>query len=246
MTYEEIITQLKKNANPKNVEGMARFGISAKNTLGISIPFLRKLAKEIKSSYARAPEDGMLSLHQLAQKLWNSKIHEARILAGMIDMPELVTGAQMDSWTADFDSWDVCDQVCMNLFAKLPKRSPSEAPLERRRNKTPDPYQKAKEWTGYDKEFVKRAGFALVACLAWHDKNAPDEKFKPFFPLIKKYSTDERNFVKKAVNWALRQIGKMRPNLKKEAIKCAEEILRIDSKSARWIAKDALRELTKK
>jgi 3-methyladenine DNA glycosylase AlkD len=217
MTYEELIKTLKKNANPKNIAGMARFGINPKDTLGITVPFLRKTAKQIGKD------------HELAIKLWKSGIHEARILASMIDDPKEVSEKQMDSWIADFDSWDVCDQVCMNLF-----------------DKTPFAFKKASEWTSREPEFERRAGFALMACLAWHDKTSPDEKFKPFFSLIKKYSTDERNFVKKAVNWALRQIGKSRPNLKKEAIKTAEEILKINSKSAQWIAKDALKELSGK
>ena len=229
MTYEEIIKTLNKNANPKNVAGMARFGINPKNTLGVSIPNLRKLAREISKQphFAKASR----GRHQLALKLWSSNIHEARILAGMIEVPELVTGAQMDSWAADFDSWDVCDQVCMNLF-----------------DKTTYAYEKAKEWAGSDKEFVKRAGFALMACLAWHDKNVSDEKFKPFFSLIKKYSTDERNFVKKAVNWALRQIGKRSLSLREQSKKIAEEIIKSypNSKSAKWVASDAIRELKSK
>jgi 3-methyladenine DNA glycosylase AlkD len=215
MTFEEIIKDLKSQKNPKNVEGMARFGINPDKAFGISIPYLRGLAKKVGKD------------HPLAQKLWATGYHEARILAGMIDGPALVTEEQMDKWANDFDSWDTCDQVCMNLF-----------------DKTKYAYDKAKEWARADKEFVKRAGFALMACLAWHDKTAPDKKFRPFFPLIKKASTDERNFVKKAVNWALRQIGKMRPNLKNEAIKTARQIEMLDNKTARWIAKDALRELT--
>lgn len=216
MTYEEIIIKLKKESNPKNVEGMARFGISPKNTLGISIPFLRKLAKEIGKD------------HQIADKLWKSGIHEARILAGMVDEKEKVTEKQMDKWAGQFDSWDVCDQVCMNLF-----------------DKTIYAFDKAIEWTKQKREFHKRAGFALMACLAWHDKISPDSKFEKFFPFIVKESTDERNFVKKAVNWSLRQIGKRNEKLKKTAIKTAEEIFvkHSDSKSACWIAKDALKEL---
>jgi 3-methyladenine DNA glycosylase AlkD len=220
VTYEEVIKILKKNANPKNVMGMARFGINPNKTLGLSIPFLRKLAKGIKKS---APET-----HLLSQKLWSSGYHEARILASMIDEPKRVTESQMDSWVKDFDSWDVCDQVC-GLFAK-----------------TPYAFKKAIAWTKNQKEFTRRAGFALMATLAWHDKISPDEAFTKFFTYIKKYSTDERNYVKKAVNWALRQIGKTRPGLKKEAIKTAKEILKTDSSTARWIATDAIRELTHK
>lgn len=195
---------------------MARFGINPEKTLGISIPDLRKTAKETGKS------------HELALKLWASGIHEARILASMVDEVNKITEKQMDGWITKFDSWDVCDQVCMNLF-----------------DKTPFAFDRAVEWTRREKEFERRAGFALMACLAWHDRTSPDSKFIKFFPLIKKYSTDERNYVKKAVNWALRQIGKRNQNLRKEAIKTALEIQQIDSKAAKWVATDALRELQK-
>lgn len=217
--YDDVMKTLRSHANPKNVEGMARFGINPKNTLGVSIPILRKLAKEMEKD------------HELAGKLWESGTHEARILAGMIDDPKLVTEKQMENWAKAFDSWDVCDQICMNLF-----------------DRTPIAYEKAIEWSNREEEFVKRAGFALMTCLVLHDKNAKDQQVCEFFPLIVKQSTDERNFVKKAVSWALRQIGKKRPSLKKEAIRTAETILEKypGSKSARWIANDALRELRKK
>jgi len=212
--YSEIIKKLKALSNPKNVAGMARFGINARNMLGVSVPNLRTLAKKAGKS------------HELARQLWNSEIHEARILAGMVDEVQKVTASQMDEWIKDFDSWDVCDQVCMNLF-----------------DKTPLAFKKAIEWTSRKKEFEKRAGFALMACLAWHDKNSGDEKFEKFFIAIKKHAIDERNYVRKAVNWALRQIGKRNKNLNKEAISVAKEISKINSKAARWIAADALREL---
>lgn len=215
MTCVEVLEELKSHANPEAVAGMARYGINSSNTLGVSVPTLRKLAK-------RAGKD-----HALAGELWSSGIHEARILAGMVDDPALVTEEQMDSWVAEFDSWDVCDQVCMNLFDKVPVA-----------------YEKAAQWTSRDEEFVKRAGFALMAVLAWHDKQAPDEKFLAMLPLITKEATDERNFVKKAANWALRHIGKRNLQLNAAAVAAAEEIQQIDSKSARWIAKDALKELT--
>ena len=229
MNYQEIIDKLKTYKNPKNVEGMARFGINPKNTLGVSIYILRPLAKEIQknSSYAKAPED----LHQLAIQLWDSKIHEARILAGFIDIPAMITDAQMDEWVADFDSWDVCDQVIGNLF-----------------DKSPFAYKKAYEWSKRIPEFEKRAGFVMMAALAVHDKKAPDGKLMKFFPVIIRESTDERNFVKKAVNWALRQIGKRNTNLREKSIKVAEDIIKNypNSKSAQWIGKDAIRELSKK
>ena len=217
MNAKQNIVKLKRCANPKNIEGMARFGINSKNSLGVSIPDLRKLAKEIGKD------------HVLAQKLWDSKIHEAKILASMIDEPKLVTKKQADQWIKDFDSWDVCDQVCMNLF-----------------DKTSFAFERAILWTKNTAEFEKRAGFALMASLAFHDKSFSDEKFLKFFPLIKKYSIDERNFVRKAINWALRQIGKRNINLNKQAIELAKEIQNINSKSARWIAYDAIKELTSK
>jgi 3-methyladenine DNA glycosylase AlkD len=189
--------------------------VGGAHTLGISVPALRKLAKEIGQD------------HQLAQELWGSGIHEARILATMIDPPGQVTEAQMEAWVEDFDSWDVCDQCCLNLLRK-----------------TPLAHQKAVEWSGREQEFVKRAGFALMATLAVHDKKAGDEAFIAFLPLIQKEAVDGRNFVKKAVNWALRQIGKRNLALNRAAIRTAEEIRQLDSKSARWIAADALRELT--
>ncbi len=214
--FERIIRTLKSHANPKNVEGMARYGINPKNTLGVSIPVLRKTAKEVGRN------------HALALKLWGSRIHEAHILAAFVDDPEEVTEAQMEHWVLDFDSWDVCDQVCMNLFWQ-----------------TGVAYNKAVEWSKSDEEFVKRAGFALMAVLAWKDKTAGDEKFEKFLPHIKRAATDERNFVKKAVNWALRQIGKRNPRLRRKAIKCAKQMVGTDFKSARWVGKDALKELEK-
>ena len=215
MEYNDIIEKLKSLADPEAVKGMARFGINPENTYGVSIPNLRKIAKEIGRN------------HALAQRLWASGIHEARIVASMSDQPKMVTDVQMEDWVKDFDSWDVCDQCCTNLFEK-----------------TEFAYQKAAEWSKREEEFVKRAGFTLMATLAVHDKKAADEDFLKFLPIIKRESTDDRNFVKKAVNWALRQIGKRNLNLNKMAIKTAEEIQQIDSKSARWIASDAIRELT--
>ena len=145
----------------------------------------------------------------------------------MVDDPKMVTEGQIERWVNDFNSWDVCDQCCMNLFKR-----------------TKFAYQKAVEWSLNDKEFAKRAGFVLTACLAISDKEADDKQFYRFFPLIKREASDNRNFVKKAVNWALRQIGKRNLNLNREAIETAKEIQEIDSKSAKWIASDALRELT--
>lgn len=210
----EILTRIESLAKPGNREGMARYGINVENAYGVSIYELRKIAKELGVD------------HELALALWDSGKHEARILAGYIDDPALVTEEQMENWVTDFNSWDLCDQVCSNLF-----------------DRTAYGYKKAVEWTKRDEEFVKRAGFVLMAALSVHDKKAPDSRFEKFFPLIKKHANDERNFVKKAVNWALRQIGKRNKSLNTRAVEVAEEIEQVDSKTARWIAKDALAEL---
>jgi 3-methyladenine DNA glycosylase AlkD len=212
---DEIIATLKANANPHNVEGMARFGITAHNTLGVSVPQMRKLAAGIKKD------------HALAQQLWETSIHEARIVATMIDDPKLVTSEQMESWAHDFDSWDVCDQACMGLFSR-----------------TPLGIEKALQWPARPEEFVKRAGFALMASLALGKKEISEDQLAAFLPVIEHCAGDERNFVKKAVNWALRQIGKKNLRLNKLAVETAERIKKQDSKSARWIASDAIRELT--
>jgi 3-methyladenine DNA glycosylase AlkD len=215
MTYDEILREMKANANAANVAGMARYGINPKGTLGLSMPVLRALAKRIGTD------------HDLAQRLWRSGIHEARILAALIDDPALVTPAQMDAWIRDFDSWDVCDQVCGNLF-----------------DRTRYARRKAAVWAGKNPEYERRAGFALMAALAWHDKKAKDELFLGYLPVIERFAFDDRNFVRKAVNWALRNIGKRSLALNKAAVACARRIAKQDSRSARWIAKDAIRELT--
>jgi len=214
MDIKQIIAHLKKNSNPRDRGGMSRFGIDVKYALGVKIPVLRSLAKKLGKN------------HKLALDLWKTKIHEARILASMIDEPEKVTEKQMEEWVKCFNSWDICDQVCSNLF-----------------DKTAFAWEKIYEWPKRKEEFVRRAGFSLMAYLACHDKKTMDKEFIKFFPLIKKHSDDERNFVKKAVNWALRQTGKKNNNLKKHAIKTAEEIAKINNKTAQWIAMDALREL---
>jgi len=214
LEFEEIIRELEGLSTPENIEGMARFGITPKKTFAVRIPDLRRIAKN-------AGKD-----HELAGKLWESDYRETRILACMIDEPELVSSEQMDRWVLEFDFWEICDQCCMNLFRK-----------------TTYAYEKICEWSNREEEFVKRAAFTLIAVMAVHDKNADDKKFEKFFPLIIRESTDNRNYVKKAVNWALRHIGKRNVYLNKCAIDVAIKIKSIDSKSARWIASDALREL---
>ncbi len=210
-----MLARLQSLANPANVEGMSRFGINPTNTLGLSMPTLRSIAKETGKD------------HALAQELWDSGIHEARILAALVDVPAAVTEEQMERWVVALDSWDVCDQVCTDLFYQ-----------------TPLAWKKAVEWSSRPEEFVKRAAFAARVGHAWRDKKVTDEQFEPFFPLIVRESMDGRNFVRKAVNWALRTIGKRNKALNARAIAIARQIAEIDSKTARWIASDALRELT--
>ncbi len=214
MDSQTIIRTLRSQANPANVAGMARFGINPANTLGVSMPALRRLARQAGHS------------HELAEELWRSGIHEARILATLVDEPARVTRRQADRWARDFDSWDVCDQACQNLLRY-----------------TPFAFEKAAAWARAKPEYVRRAGFALMAGLAVKAKEASDDRFEAFFPLIAGASSDERNFVKKAVNWALRQIGKRNGRLRRKAVAAAEEIRTRDSRAARWIANDALREL---
>lgn len=201
-------------ASPVNVAGMARFGINAHNTLGVSMPYLRETAKKIGKN------------HETALQLWDSGIHEARILSSLIDDPKIVTEQQMDEWVIAFDSWDICDACCSNLF-----------------DKTSLAYKKALKWSLRHEEFVKRAGFVLMATLSVHDKSAPDADFEQFFSLIMQESSDDRNFIKKAINWALRQIGKRNLTLHEKALTLCHDLIKTDSKSARWIARDALREL---
>jgi 3-methyladenine DNA glycosylase AlkD len=214
MNIRKVMATLKRQANAANAAGMARFGINPRGTLGVSIPALRKLAKEIKRD------------HALALQLWSSGIHEACILAGLVADPVALTEREMERWVRDFDSWDICDQVCSNLF-----------------DKTPWAWKKAVQWTTRNEEFVKRAGFVLMAALSVHDKAAPDAGFLAFLPIIRREAGDDRNFVKKAVNWALRQIGKRNERLRRAAVLTAERIRKLDTRSARWIAADALREL---
>jgi 3-methyladenine DNA glycosylase AlkD len=211
---QTILKRLRALANPRNVAGMAQFGITAKKVLGISTPVLQGMAREIGRD------------HTLALELWETGVYEARCVAALIDDPKLVTEQQMERWVIDFDNWAVCDNCCGRLF-----------------DKTPLAYRKAVEWSRRPEEFVKRAAFSLMAALAVHDKQAADSKFFKLLPVIKRASTDERNFVKKAANWALRQIGKRNRNLNRAAVETAHGIHRIDSRSARWIAADALREL---
>ena len=215
MNLTDILAKLKALGTPEAIEGMARFGITPDKTFGVSMPNLRKLGKEIGID------------HDLAQQLWEAGYRETRILASIIDDPLLVSEAQADAWIKEFDYWEICDQCCMNLFWRLPFAD-----------------KKAVECSARTKEFEKRAGFALMACFGWKDKAADNERFKKFYPLMVRESNDERILVKKAISWALRNIGKKNMELNREAIEVGGKIQKLDSKAARWIASDVLRELT--
>jgi len=213
-SVKDVLDRLQSKAHPEQLKGMAKYGMIVEQRLGVSVPDMRKLAKEIGRD------------HKLALDLWRNGIAEARIVAAMVGEPDKLTEEQMEDWVKGINSWDVCDQVCMNLFEK---------------NKLV--WKKIVDWSEREEEFVKRTAFSLIACLAWHDKKASDEKFIELLPIIIRAATDERNFVKKAVNWALRNIGKRNLNLNRAAINAAKEIQRLDSKAARWVASDAIREL---
>ncbi len=213
-SVKDVLDKLQGRAQPEQLKGMAKYGITVEQRLGVSVPDMRKLAKEIGRD------------HKLALDLWRTGIAEARIVAAMVGDPAKLTEEQMEDWVKGINSWDVCDQVCMNLFEKNQLA-----------------WKKIVDWSEREEEFVKRTAFSLIACLAWHDKKASDEKFIELLPVIIQGATDERNFAKKAVNWALRNIGKRNLNLNRAAINAAKEIQRLDSKAARWVASDAIREL---
>lgn len=214
LTMGDVLKAIGRSRDPKALSGMSRFGIETSRALGVSLPRLRDLAKKTGRS------------HELAQQLWKTGIHEARLLAGMIDDPSKVTAGQMEKWAKEFDSWDIIDGSCGNLF-----------------DKTPFAVRKAHEWAIRPEEYVKRAGFVLMAELAVHDEKAADRTFLGFLPIIVRESSDERNFVRKAVNWALRQIGKRNIALNKAAITAGKTIEKLESRTAKWVAADALREL---
>jgi len=218
MKLDAILKRLESLGNPKNVEGMANFGIVTRKSYGIPTPVLKQFAREVKKSADNR--------HALAQELWQTGIYDARAVAFWIDDPKQVTKKQMDAWAADFDNWATVDGTCCYLFCR-----------------TPFAYEKAHEWSGKKPEFVKRAAFAMMAYLAVHDKKADDKSFLEFLPVIERLAVDDRNLVKKAVNWALRQIGKRNLFLNAQAVETAKRIKAQNSKSARWIASDALREL---
>jgi len=213
-TAKQILAELKRNRDPASVRGMAAVGINPENSYGVCMPRLMAIAKRTGTS------------HPLARELWASGIRDARILATMVEDPSRVTGRQMDSWAKDLNSWDVCDSACMRVFWRAK-----------------DARRKITQWSRSREEFVKRAAFSLLAFLAVHDKKAPDSDFEKYLPLIVNAATDDRNYVKKAVNWALRTIGKRSLTLNGAAVKVAARLSKSKSKSARWIGADALREL---
>jgi 3-methyladenine DNA glycosylase AlkD len=217
MKVEEIVARLKSmgSMDPRNLKGMERYGINISHTLGaISTPVMMKFARELGKD------------HDLAQHLWQTGFREARVLAFMIDDPAKVTPQQMDSWVKDFDSWDICDGACLHLFSKTPRAA-----------------GKAVEWSSSEEEYIKRAGFVMMACLSVGKREITDNQLAGFLSIIERAASDERNYVKKAVNWALRQIGKRSNYLNRLAVEACLRIRAMDSKSARWIAADALREL---
>src|SRR3990170_3285784 len=205
MEAEDILQLLRKKASPRNVRGMARFGMSAQGRLGVSVPEMRRIAR-------LAGKD-----HRLALALWKTEIAGARIVASMVAEPAKVTARQMETWVVGIDSGDICDQVCGNLW-----------------DKTSLAWGKLRAWARREEEFVRRSGFALIAYLAWHDKQAADARFVAVLPLIRRGAVDERNFVKKAVSWALRNIGKRNPALRRGALRLGKEIRLRDSRAGRW------------
>jgi 3-methyladenine DNA glycosylase AlkD len=213
-TKEAVLRELKGLADPKVRAKMVYFGVHVPKAHGVSAPVLHKFAKHIGKD------------HRLAQQLWGTGVHEARILAALIGEADKVTVAEMDRWARDFDSWDVVDTACCYLYAH-----------------TRFAWKKAAEWSRREAEFEKRAAFSLMAYLSYKDREAPDRRFVQFLRVIEREADDERNFVRKAVNWTLRNIGKRNLRLNREAIRAAERIRKHDSQAARWIAADALREL---
>ena len=218
MTVDEILRVLEDCGSPENVAGMARFGIVAKKAFGVPSPALKALAKDLKKQTT--------DRHRLAAELWETGVHDARSLAYLVDDPKLVTEEQMDRWVCDFDNWAICDSTCGHLFSRSDLA-----------------YRQVDKWIRRDEDFVKRAGIALIAWLTVHDKRADDEQFAKYLPMLEGISIDQRKLIRKAVSWALRQIGKRSLYLNGLAIETAERIGATDSPAARWIAADALREL---
>ena len=212
---ESVLAWLERTGTKANREGMARYAIPSDKAFGVSVGALRQYAKRLGRN------------HELAAALWDTDRYEARMLASFVDDPAEVTAGQMDRWCRDFDSWAITDTVCFHLF-----------------DRTPHAWQKARQWAAAKPEFVRRAGFALMASLVGHDKTASDEAFIELLPLMEQGAYDERNFVKKGVNWALRSLGKRSTPLNEAAVRVARRLAESDAPAARWVGKDALRELS--
>ncbi len=219
---DAVLASLRRLATKATRDGMARYAIPSDNALGVPVGRIRLVGKDLCKRFDAAAR------HALAQRLWETNFYEARMLTSFVDDPQLVTPAQMDRWCCDFDSWAICDTLCFHLF-----------------DRTPHAYRKVVQWAGRKEEFVKRAGFALMASLAGHDKSAGDEQFFPLLPLIERAAGDDRNFVKKAVSWALRRTGMRSPALRKACVAMAERLAESDEPSRRWVGKDALKDLTR-
>jgi 3-methyladenine DNA glycosylase AlkD len=214
---QTTVALLKRHADRATLEGMARYAIPSDSAIGVPVNKIQLVARQIGRN------------HDLAGALWNAGWYEARMLAVFLDEPDKVTSAQMDRWCRDFDSWAICDTACFHLF-----------------DRTAHAWSKVTKWSGRRDEFVKRAAFALLACLALHDRTTADEAFADFLPLIESAATDERNFVKKGVNWALRAVGRRNYALNAAAISVAQRLADSPAATPRWIGKDALRDLRKK
>jgi 3-methyladenine DNA glycosylase AlkD len=215
MDKDEVLRWLERRGTRRTVEGLPRYGIEAEHAFGVTMGTLLVLRKRLGTD------------HALSLALWESGWYEARLLAALVGDPQRVTRRQMDAWAAGFENWGDCDTVCFHLF-----------------DRTPFAWEKARQWSTSPREFVKRGAFALMACLALHDKAAPDKRFLALLPLIEKGARDERNFVKKGVNWALRAIGRRNTALNAAALALAKRLAVSDDATCRWVGKDALRELS--
>jgi len=216
MDKDEVLHWLERKGSRRAVLGMSRYGIQAKRAFGVPMSTLLTLRKRLGKD------------HALSTALWATGWYEARLLAALVGDPERVSRRQMNAWAAGFENWADCDTACFHLF-----------------DRTPFAFEKAREWSASPRELVKRGGFVLMACLALHDKAAPDGSFLPFLPLIEKGARDERNFVKKGVSWALRGIGRRNRTLYAASLEVAKRLASSEDAACRWVGKDALRDLAK-
>ena len=210
------LASLRELSTQHDLDNMPRFGITAPKAFGVSVANIRKIAKSLGRD------------HDLAAALWETGWYEARMLSSFVDEPARVTPSQMDRWCRDFDNWGICDTLCFHLF-----------------DRTPHAWAKVEKWSGARAEFVKRAAFALLASLALHDKKTPDAPFLASLPLIEQAADDDRNFVKKGVNWALRSVGRRNPTLRAASIDLSQRLVESPEPAARWVGRDALKELTR-